>query len=269
MGKNTDLSVQDEQVNKRNVTSEYEKLLSGQCFEIDDTHAGLFEKQLSLIKAMAQLSSSGVTVYDHHKRTHIYTSHHFYQLFGYDIKENQTVTDHQIFDRKIHPEDLQPLEKNGYLAMKFLLDLPSTLRGQYKMVNEYRILSVKGNYIRVIEQHQVLELDAAGNIWRSLGVIDISPNQGAPGGVKSQVLNFHTGELIDLPDDSPPVTSLTSREREILEMIGNGKLSKEISFLLSISIHTVNTHRQRILEKLKVDNSIEALFTARHKKMIS
>ncbi|MDR1880928.1 MAG: LuxR C-terminal-related transcriptional regulator, partial [Tannerellaceae bacterium] len=34
---------------------------------------------------------------------------------------------------------------------------------------------------------------------------------------------------------------------------------KEISNQLCISVHTVNTHRQRILEKLDVDNSLEAV----------
>ena len=38
-----------------------------------------------------------------------------------------------------------------------------------------------------------------------------------------------------------------------------GMFSKEISEKLNISIHTVNRHRQNILEKLQVDNMIEAI----------
>ena len=52
---------------------------------------------------------------------------------------------------------------------------------------------------------------------------------------------------------------MSGREREILRLIGRGKLSKEIADQLAISVHTVNTHRQRILEKLNVDNSMEAV----------
>ena len=45
----------------------------------------------------------------------------------------------------------------------------------------------------------------------------------------------------------------------VLQLIKEGLLSKEISEQLSISVHTVNTHRQRILEKLDVNNSMEAV----------
>jgi DNA-binding NarL/FixJ family response regulator len=45
---------------------------------------------------------------------------------------------------------------------------------------------------------------------------------------------------------------LTSRERQILKLIAEGKTSKEISGLLFISIHTVNNHRKNIKNKLNI-----------------
>jgi DNA-binding NarL/FixJ family response regulator len=45
---------------------------------------------------------------------------------------------------------------------------------------------------------------------------------------------------------------LTTREREILSLIANGKTSKEIAQLLFISIHTVNNHRKNIRHKLAI-----------------
>ena len=46
-------------------------------------------------------------------------------------------------------------------------------------------------------------------------------------------------------------------------------MSKEIALLLSISIHTVNRHRQNILSKLKADTSIEACRIAEYMHLIS
>ena len=50
--------------------------------------------------------------------------------------------------------------------------------------------------------------------------------------------------------------------KEILLLIGEGLMSKEIAVRLGISVNTVNRHRQNILEKLSVDTSIEALNAA-------
>ena len=125
-----------------------------------------------------------------------------------------------------------------------------------KLINEYRV-NIDSHYVRVIEQFQVLEFDRSGNIWLSLSILDISPNQGTEDGVRSQLFNYRTGEVCPFPAAEEP--SLSDREREILRLISRGRLSKEIADQLSISVHTVNTHRQRILEKLNADNSIEAV----------
>jgi DNA-binding NarL/FixJ family response regulator len=45
---------------------------------------------------------------------------------------------------------------------------------------------------------------------------------------------------------------LTTREREILQLIADGKTSKEIAQLLFISIHTVHNHRKNINQKLDI-----------------
>jgi DNA-binding NarL/FixJ family response regulator len=49
-----------------------------------------------------------------------------------------------------------------------------------------------------------------------------------------------------------PLDLLTSREREVLQMIAEGKTNKEIATLLSLSVYTVDAHRGRIMEKLNL-----------------
>jgi DNA-binding CsgD family transcriptional regulator len=262
MGRNTDLSLQHTPGRPGRIAPDYLQLLN-RYYDFDGFEPDRLDKQLALIRAMAQLSSSGVTVYDLQKQTHVYVSRNFYQLYGYDFGDMGSCISNDMFDRKIHPDDRQALARNGYEAMKFMMGQPVQARRQFKMIVEYRITPDEQTAIRVSEQHQVLELDASGNIWLSLGVIDISPNQ-ALTNVKSQIVNLHTGELVKLEyGDIDGGIKLTTREKEILGMINTGKLSKEISALLDISVHTVNTHRQRILEKLNADNSIEALQSAK------
>src|SRR5262249_27691873 len=48
------------------------------------------------------------------------------------------------------------------------------------------------------------------------------------------------------------LTSLTDREREVLQLITEGKSSKEVASLMDVSIHTVDSHRKHLMEKLGV-----------------
>ena len=124
------------------------------------------------------------------------------------------------------------------------------------------MLNAQNKYVRLIEQYQFIELDKSGQIWLLLGIVDISPNQEEFNGIKCQFLNFKTGNAVAY-EASPKVSyELTNRELEILKLVKNGLLSKEISNRLSISLHTVNTHRQRFLEKLGANNSFEAVMFA-------
>ncbi len=52
----------------------------------------------------------------------------------------------------------------------------------------------------------------------------------------------------------PPEAKLTERESEILCMLADGKIKKEVAGLLGISYYTVDTHVKRIYKKLQVNN---------------
>lgn len=71
------------------------------------------------------------------------------------------------------------------------------------------------------------------------------------------ILNSADGQTLELEKQNCN-DLLSDREKEILQLINKGKMSKDIAQTLSISLNTVNRHRQNILEKLQVNNSIEA-----------
>jgi two-component system response regulator NreC len=62
---------------------------------------------------------------------------------------------------------------------------------------------------------------------------------------------------------------LTSREREILQLLAEGKANKEVAAALNISPYTVETHRSHILQKLNLHNSAELVLYAVRKGIIS
>jgi len=62
-----------------------------------------------------------------------------------------------------------------------------------------------------------------------------------------------------------PLDLLTSREREVLQMLAEGKTNKEIATALQLSVYTVDAHRGRIMEKLNVHSIGELVrFAVRH-----
>jgi DNA-binding NarL/FixJ family response regulator len=65
-----------------------------------------------------------------------------------------------------------------------------------------------------------------------------------------------------------PVDLLTSREREVLQMIAEGKTNKEIATLLNLSVYTVDAHRGRIMEKLNLHTTGELVRFAMRKGLI-
>ncbi|HLH41398.1 MAG TPA: response regulator transcription factor [Bryobacteraceae bacterium] len=56
---------------------------------------------------------------------------------------------------------------------------------------------------------------------------------------------------------SDPLDLLTSREREVLQMIAEGKTNKEIATSLNLSVYTVEAHRGRVMEKLNLHSTGE------------
>lgn len=81
------------------------------------------------------------------------------------------------------------------------------------------------------------------------------------------IINTATGNIIK-QNEKESNFFLSTREKEILKMLQEGKQSKEIAQLLFISINTVSRHRQNILEKMKVNNTAEACSIATKLKWI-
>jgi DNA-binding NarL/FixJ family response regulator len=62
---------------------------------------------------------------------------------------------------------------------------------------------------------------------------------------------------------------LTSREREILQMLAEGKTNKDIAGVLNLSVYTIETHRANLMQKLGLHNTAELVLYAVRKQIIS
>lgn len=228
---------------KGGMLDEYNKLIDS--LQFTQTDYTLAEKHIEDLSRFAIRTNSAITLYNSVIGETIYRSDNYCSLFG---------TDEEI----IHPDDLEAVLRSAIIALRYFF-IGNKNVTNHRLIRRYRA-RVKGEYRVVIERVQPLEVDGNGNVWLSFDIIDIAPNQSLPYVVESKIINHRTGDIITPVDsyfDGKPI--LSTRETEILRLIDKGFLSKEISAKLCISVHTVNTHRQRILEKLKVGTSLEAI----------
>lgn len=234
------------------------KFLMEYKFDERDLDYTIMDKYATALETLSNIGNSGYNVFDISKRNVLFYSSNFGHLLGYVLTDYEN-TGQQFFADKIHPDDKLKLSLQGISTLKILNSLSSEEKLIHKEIKEFRMLNAQNKFVRLIEQYQIIELDKKGQIWLLMGVVDISPNQEDFSGIKVQLLNFKTGHFT--PMDTPPKAQieLTKRETEILKLVKEGYLSKEISSKLFISLHTVNTHRQRFLEKLGAQNSMEAV----------
>lgn len=245
--------------NIKNLHETYIKLLEKQQFDEKELDYFILEKHIPDLQKLAETSNSIISVFDLFQKKHVYHSSNFEAFLGYPKKDFEKGGEF-FLDSKIHPEDYVALMQNGITLFELLTNIPNELRLSCKLINEFRILNASNQFVKVIEQQQTLELDNKGNVWLALSILDISPNQNVNENLKSEIINFKSGEFISyLQPKARKEMALSKREIEILKHVKEGKLSKEISDKLYISVHTVNTHRQKILEKLNVNNSMEAV----------
>jgi len=86
-------------------------------------------------------------------------------------------------------------------------------------------------------------------------------------GISHIVLDsLRTGSFRD--DTQDPYERLTLREKEVLQLIAQGKSNKEIAVLLNISVNTVAVHRARVMDTLDLHRTAELVLFAVKKGLV-
>lgn len=224
-----------------------------------DVDYDLWNKKRESLLEFSAISQSCIFTVDVFKERYDFASDNFATLFGYDPADIETIRKQgDLLEERIHPDDRIQLLEFQIEHGLFIYSLPQEERNDYQQIYQYRMLHAKGHYINVISRHQVIEKDRNGKAWIIMGIIDVAPNQAPTEKVRRTVINKKTGELLTAAS-VPAEKRLTNREKEILLLIRQGFLSKEIADKLNLSIYTVNNHRKNILAKLEVDNVMEAM----------
>jgi DNA-binding NarL/FixJ family response regulator len=139
------------------------------------------------------------------------------------------------------------------------------------------IKRVPGVRVLVLSMHsdeayvtQILHAGAAGYLLKDSADVDLLQAVSAVALGKSffspAIARLMLDDYVKQRSGEPGVIdryeSLSDREREVFQLIAEGKANKEIAALLFISSSTVETHRARIMEKLDVHSAAEVVLYA-------
>lgn len=142
----------------------------------------------------------------------------------------------------VNMKDLNGIEATRQIVAKqpFIKIIGLSMYSERQFVTEMLLAGVKGYLLKegaFDELIQGIRIAMSGQVYLSpkiaTGVIDI-------------FLDAHSKQR------SPVFSMLTDRERQVLQMIAEGKSMKEIAFALEVSVKTVETFKQQIIRKLDI-----------------
>ena len=188
--------------------------------------------------------------------------------FGIVLGVSNYVEENSIWEKAILKIKKEKQREEKYLAelrfFNFLRHVPRHARPDYYLVSKLRMKAATGDTIDVIHRMYYIYADDSETVTHALCLYG-RPTFDFIG--KNRIVNSFTGisEELTASGDS---SILSRREKQVLTLIDSGKRSYEIADILSISKNTVSRHRQQILAKLQVKNSMEACRIAKTMKII-
>lgn len=245
---------------------ELNQIYSSQHLETEFLDADEVERCKTMVANMASITNACCVITDAARDLCYLFSGELATLLGIADEPNLyreiNSSDEDVIYNRLHPEDLVEKRMLEYEYFKYVDCLPPEDKVRFKATCRIRVKDKDGKYLILNNSTQIMKPSPLGKIWLILCFYDLSPCQEAAGGINAHIKNNHSGEIISLSFSDSKNHILTEREKEILRLIKDGKPSKQIADILEISIHTVNRHRQNILERLSVGNSLEAITAA-------
>ena len=242
--------------------------------EID--HTGLdkqiLEEKLRFIRSLTKINGGCAVISDLSNRKSYVSVHPWANFLGLTPAESALdmidSMDEDYIYRRIHPEDLVEKRLLEYSFFQKTFALPPIERLKYRGRCRLRMRNKSEEYQYVDNLVQIMENTPDGNVWLIFCSYSLAADQRAEQGIYPTITQMESGMVETHSFSEEHRNILSEREKEILRFIRKGMPSKEIAVELCISVNTVNRHRQNILEKLSVSNSIEACRAAELMKLL-
>lgn len=241
-----------------------EDKFSAELFDNRELRASKLKESIKMIQSFVDMEQCVAVLSDlAENKSYIFVGA-FGNFFG--MKEApytviNSIWEEDIYNR-VHPDDIFERHLLELEYYNFIKSIPPQERLDYTTECTIRAKDSSGEYRYITHRSRYIRNSSTGGVWLQVCLYNYAYSSSIVNSINARINNIRTGESISVKTYNNCSDLLSSREKEILQHISLGLLSKEIAERLTISINTVNRHRQNILEKLKVNNSIEAVRTA-------
>ena len=238
----------------------YQELV--RCELIDrDVVAKHVEQQL-LIDEILPDTASLFVITDIASATYPFVGSQLEVLSGYSIDEFYSAG-YQLFIQCLHPEERDVIMLRVLPELvNYVATVPDEVRKSCQSQFNFRFKRKNGEYINVLAQSYVLEVGQMGMVALALSsiiqleTIEILPLRWSTRLIKNNGIS-ETAFIRTHNTSIDLIEKITPRELDILRNLAAGKTSKLIGKELSISPHTVDTHRRRLLKKLNCKSVVD------------
>jgi len=235
-------------------------------YDVRDILAALLEKDHN------GLLYKPFIITDHSSAEIVYASQNFHKYLqcsakdvmreGYDIAFSLT-----------HPDDRNRVIEITTDIFKAYFAISGKERLSYKYCNDLRFKRLDRKYAWWLNEITFLKTDEDGRPLLSINTFTDITSIKKDDTIDLSIGRYEEGNdyRVKVAKKYPllkDVARLSRREVEILKMISDGYLSKQIADKLHISFHTVNTHRQHMLEKTNTCTSGQMVNYAREHGII-
>lgn len=214
----------------------------------------LLSKALDYARTVSFIENAVVVVSDMaDNRSYIMAGKFASKLGLEDYNQENSIWESRILSL-MSPEEQEAKFITELRFFHYLRHLPCSQRPDFYLVSKLRVRHHDGKVCDLL--HRMHYLFDSENETVRVAVCVYAPLTFDFRG-RSHAVNSLTGQSAELTS-SADNTILSRRELQVLSLIDRGMKSSEISDALNISVHTVNRHRQAIINKLQVRNSTEA-----------
>lgn len=238
-----------------------------QDFSIEQSYNELLNKYKDIACNYARMENAIAVLSDLRKNKSYIFYGGFQQML--DIENNKedckfsSIWEEEIFNL-IHPDDLASKHLQELCFFHFIRRQAKNKRTNYYLTSKLRMKTRTKDYMPVLHRMFYIPIPSKDTLWLALCLyspllFDIS--------TKCIIVNSVNGQVTELEKQNN-TKILSEREKQVLKLVDKGLASKAIAEILYVSVNTISRHRQEILNKLQVRNSIEACRIAKELKII-